>query len=541
MSRIKPLPLAAALLFFLSACFLVSLSLSEAYLLELTASAKNTGYWQVFFSATPKHPEFSGSRASGIEQLPAGKKATLSFSLRNFPVTWMRIDPDVKPGTVRLYTLVVKRGFAADKVFKAKDIYNSFRPGHEGVSMTLGNGFVEIISTGEDPFIVSRSPIFQFQHLGFFVVPIFLFSFFFYQRISRINLQQVYDFLLVGREVTSGNSVIAPLDGLRGVAALMVIVDHTWPRYIGLGASGVLIFFSLSGFLLARPFVDAPAKILQHGFLLQYGRRRLQRILPMYYFYIFLTYVMSLHLDDAILHAFFLKGDGHLWPIPQEMLFYLVFPGIVLINLFFFRGKVSWIVPSLLLFSMLGNRFLGMDVFSLYGMNNQPLPFYLGVFLSGCCASYLYFGWYVKKYAGHGLGSRWRPWFSTIIGCSILALFLLLSNGRLIGNNLIYSQQFYGVYGAAAAVLLLSLLTDNTSSLVRVFSRPLIRSIGVVSYSLYLLHPLVLEIILNFDNYFIGLNLHGGVLFVLTVFFSLPVAIVTYRFIEYPFLTFRPR
>lgn len=147
----------------------------------------------------------------------------------------------------------------------------------------------------------------------------------------------------------------------------------------------------------------------------------------------------------------------------------------------------------------------------------------------------------MKKYTGQGLGSRWRQWFSTIIGCSILGFFLLLSNGRLIGNNLIYSLQFYGSYGAAAAVLLLSLLTDKTSSLVRVCSWPFILSIGVVSYSLYLLHPLVFKKILNLDNYFFGLDLHGGVLFVLTGFFNLPVAIFTYRFIEYPFLTFRPR
>jgi peptidoglycan/LPS O-acetylase OafA/YrhL len=541
MSRIKPLPLVAALSFFLSACFLISLTLSEAYLLELTASAKNTGYWQVFFSSSPKHPKYSGNRASGMQQLPAGKKTTLSFPLRNFPVTWIRIDTDAKPGTVRLYTLEVKRRLTADKVLTAEDIYNSFRPGHGGVSMSLGNGFVEIISTGDDPYIVSRSPIFQSQHLGFFVVPIFLLSFFFYQRIRSINLQQVYDFLLVGREVTPGNSVIAPLDGLRGVAALMVIAEHTWPRFIGLGASGVVIFFVLSGFLLARPLVATPAKILQRGFLLQYWRRRLQRILPMYYFYILLTYVMSLHLGDAILHAFFLKADGHLWVIPQEMLFYLVFPGIALMNLFFLRGKIGWILPALLLFALLSNRFLGIEVFSLLGMNNQPLPFYLGVFVSGCCASYLYFGWYVEKHAGKRLGSKWRPWFSTIIGCSILGFFLLFSNGRLLGNNLIYSQQFYGAYGVAAAILLLSLLIDKRSFLVRAFSWPFIRSIGVVSYSLYLLHPLVLQIILNLDNNFIGLNLHGGVLFVVTVFFSLPVAIFTYRFIEYPFLNLRPR
>jgi len=536
-----PVALLGTLGFFFLSCFLVSLSLSAAYRLEVSASATNTDYWQLFFSAATNQPKFNGKRASNVERLTAGEKETLIFSLNNVPVSWLRIDPGGKAGTVRLYSLAVKRRLAADKVLTAGEIYKRFRPGHAGISMTLGNGFVEIVSTVDDPFLISRSKVVPRQHLGIFVVPVFLLSFFFYQYLAGLTLQQVCSFFLVNRELPPGSSVIGSLDGLRGVAALMVVADHTWPSFLGIGASGVLIFFALSGFLLARPFVTAPQKIRQRGFLLYYGKRRLKRILPMYYLYILLVYVMSLHLGDAIMHAFFLKGDGHLWAIPQEMLFYVVFPAVVLVNLLLFREKIGWILSALLLLVILSNRLLGIDVFSLNGMNGQPLPFYLGVFLSGCWTSYFYFGWFLKKYSLQSPGGGRGAWGWTMAGCSILILFLLFSNGHFLGNSQIYSQRFYALYGAAAAVLILSLLIGKTSSLARSLSLPFLRSIGVVSYSLYLLHPLILELILAVDNYFFNLELQGGVLFVLTSLISLPVAVFTYRVVEYPFLAPRSR
>jgi hypothetical protein len=57
------------------------------------------------------------------------------------------------------------------------------------------------------------------------------------------------------------------LDGLRGIAALLVILDHTWWRFTGSGTAGVWIFFVLSGFLLSQPFVTKPERALQPAFV----------------------------------------------------------------------------------------------------------------------------------------------------------------------------------------------------------------------------------------------------------------------------------
>ena len=92
------------------------------------------------------------------------------------------------------------------------------------------------------------------------------------------------------------------LDGLRGVAILLVVSYHTLytnPAHDGLSAQlagyainagwmGVPIFFVLSGFLISYPFfqkrVDNPQFWYQRG----YASRRLAKILPPFYLSIIL-------------------------------------------------------------------------------------------------------------------------------------------------------------------------------------------------------------------------------------------------------------
>ncbi|HEY6634306.1 MAG TPA: acyltransferase family protein, partial [Acidimicrobiia bacterium] len=46
---------------------------------------------------------------------------------------------------------------------------------------------------------------------------------------------------------------IPALDGLRGIAILMVVVGHSYPYTYGLGGTvGVTLFFVLSGFLITN-------------------------------------------------------------------------------------------------------------------------------------------------------------------------------------------------------------------------------------------------------------------------------------------------
>lgn len=88
---------------------------------------------------------------------------------------------------------------------------------------------------------------------------------------------------------------LAALDGLRGVAILLVVCVHVgdvtgvvkeerfvW-RLLGTGTIGVPVFFILSGFLLYRPFARATLNGTALPSVRAYLRRRALRILPAYW------------------------------------------------------------------------------------------------------------------------------------------------------------------------------------------------------------------------------------------------------------------
>jgi len=517
---------------------MVSLSISTADQFELIASSNKTEGWQLFYSVKLwGKPRFSTNSSSYIAELKGGKKQTLRFQYNRHPALWLRIDTGNSPGRVRLYGMTVRGKFIGKISYSPVDIYQKFQVGRPQMSMTLAKDFVEITSTTADPYLISQERLLPLCNLGWMVIPLVLLSFFLYKTLSTVTPEQYKSFFGITRSKHHNKSVIEVLDGMRGMGALMVIADHTWPRFAGVGASGVMIFFALSGFLLTRPFVTQPEILYNKGFLVKYGMRRLKRILPMYYFYLLLVYILSQELSDAVLHAVFLKGDGHLWAIPQEMLFYIIFPWIPLFITAVLRDRTLLSIPLLATMVLLSNSFLTIDIISLNGMNNQPLPFYLGVFLSGCCSAYLYFGSYIQITHDRCLVKRITDFFVKMVPIVIISLFWALSNGFLLGNNCIFAQQYYGLFGIAAAVLILLSALDQKSPLSRLLSLPLLRMIGIISYSLYLIHPLILNIIVQANSYFFNFFLPGYLLWLLTLLLSIPVAIICYKYIELPFLS----
>src|SRR5882757_6366172 len=87
------------------------------------------------------------------------------------------------------------------------------------------------------------------------------------------------------------DSKVVALDGMRGVAILLVLVFHltSWAndaaptrlfRVTGVGYIGVDLFFVLSGFLITGILADARGS---KGFFVNFYMRRVLRIFPLYY------------------------------------------------------------------------------------------------------------------------------------------------------------------------------------------------------------------------------------------------------------------
>ena len=160
---------------------------------------------------------------------------------------------------------------------------------------------------------------------------------------------------------------IPALDGVRGLAALMVLFCHFWfwgvwqdRWWYGIAHSGWLgvdLFFVLSGFLITGILLDSKGA---PGYFSRFYRRRVLRIFPLYYLAILLCLFSILVIDRAPGRVFgggydslawfitflpnvaaALKSDwpsqtnwvglAHLWSVAVEEQFYIVWPLVVLL------------------------------------------------------------------------------------------------------------------------------------------------------------------------------------------------------------------
>jgi peptidoglycan/LPS O-acetylase OafA/YrhL len=150
---------------------------------------------------------------------------------------------------------------------------------------------------------------------------------------------------------------------LRGFAAMWVFAYHLWHTLGGVtldfgfasgftfglrslfraGYQGVDLFFVLSGFVIAWPYVEAAASRMSGAQVIDFYRRRFFRIAPLYYLTI-AAVVILLHFDwlqgrqnlrIVVAHLLFLENyvpawvttlRGVYWTLPTEMGFYLLFP-----------------------------------------------------------------------------------------------------------------------------------------------------------------------------------------------------------------------
>lgn len=152
--------------------------------------------------------------------------------------------------------------------------------------------------------------------------------------------------------VTKG--FIVELDGLRGIAILMVMVHRFWPRTgVGLGADvagagwiGVDLFFVISGFLIAGILLDTKG---EPGFFKNFYARRMLRIFPLYYLFVVGVLIAFSHnaefRERAGSPVWYLAYLGNIpesllghdppyflapvWSLAIEEQFYLTFPWIV--------------------------------------------------------------------------------------------------------------------------------------------------------------------------------------------------------------------
>ncbi len=490
--------------------------LSRVYKVSVTLETDHADTVQIYLNHSHLPSQFK-------EILPH-KKTTLTFNIPVISINQLRIDPGERSGVFKIYRIVITQDLGREIILDYKDIYSAFQCVDKSSKISLEDTFVLLSSRKGDLQMIAQGVV-RKSFPVFLFLPISIISFFFYRVLSRGTVESFTTFFLPQRERPSSNtSVIQALDGLRGFAILLVVAEHTLHSFIGAGRSGVFIFFALSGFLLVRPYVDRPTPFFRVENILHYIERRLERIFPLFLVYLLLVYIISLRLGDFLLHAFFIKGMGHIWTLPQEMLFYIFFPFILGINSLVLRNNLLLIVLFLLTLIFGWYHFLSAQEIYLYGMFYSKLPFMLPSFLSGTFFSYIYYRVLVNI-----MLSRNMKFLLSIVAISIALFFVFLSNAQLFNSREIYSFTYKISFGICAAILIPLLIMAGNNFLTSFFTNRILSSIGVVSYGLYLFHPLVINVIKKFGCI-------GYFRFFIVLIISYMVACATYHFIEIPVL-----
>ena len=213
----------------------------------------------------------------------------------------------------------------------------------------------------------------------------------------------------------ASRSRIPGLDGLRGLAAMLVLVAHLsqWGYSLipgldlsGIGASGVMLFFVLSSFLLTSQILGwSPDAIVKLKPWLLYFEARCLRIWPLYLVVLlvsltstylhyipigwkaapFLEHVpVPMTVDSLREHLLLQTGEDILWTIPIEFKFYLLLPFLLIAIVLPLHNHQGATI------SVVGAGILAADwQISTEGGGADPVPF-IGVFLTGMLLAFVW-------------------------------------------------------------------------------------------------------------------------------------------------------
>jgi peptidoglycan/LPS O-acetylase OafA/YrhL len=345
------------------------------------------------------------------------------------------------------------------------------------------------------------------------------------------------------------------LDGLRALSILGVLWTHVWyvsgleyynrlQHYpvLKMGAFGVDVFFGISGFLITTLLLRERSKngtISLRDFYL----RRSLRIWPLYYatlgIYVLLVIFLQRGMGRDRVFFHFLPGYltftytwfagwaasgavfNFAWSLSVEEQFYVVWALVLRI----LRGLLPTFVMILMIFLRLSVHFNVLQNFIL--KDSLPWRIAAGVSVPICLGAILAQILHSEK------GFRiLRP----ILGSKWAAPFWLL----MLLASLIARQPFWQMiqWFLVAAVVGSCVIREDNALAPFLRFRPF-AYIGVVSYGMYLLNTLVLDVINPVMNR-IGLR-HPLLKFPVFVAATVLVAGISYRFFETPFLRLKER
>jgi peptidoglycan/LPS O-acetylase OafA/YrhL len=341
-----------------------------------------------------------------------------------------------------------------------------------------------------------------------------------------------------------------PLDGVRGMAALMVMWFHFY--WVGnnqlisairkasvFGQTGVSLFFVLSGFLITRILLfnkQNPANYFGNFYI-----RRSLRIFPLYFLFLGIYYFLVplffhtpyIPSGEQVYFWTYLqnfsqtfgwngKGPDQFWSLAVEEHFYLFWPFLI----YFLNPKqIKRTILGLILAAVLLRIVLvraGYPVFywTFTNMDSLALGALLAVFeaeqaLTGKSNTLL----------SKGIGYLVLP--------AIIPLWVLFEGAKTPSIQVIKPLLISSIY---YLLIFFIIRPQGNNAIKKFFSNPFLVFTGKISYGLYVYHPLCFWIVAR-------TSLQGHLILLFAVSFSLAfmVSLISYHFFEKQFLNLKTR
>ena len=369
------------------------------------------------------------------------------------------------------------------------------------------------------------------------------------------------------------HSYLPGIDGLRAVAVMAVLFYHAEMTWMPGGFLGVEVFFVISGYLITGLLVAEWRKTggINLG---RFWFRRARRLLPavfalliavLAFAVIFLPGEVASLRFDALAAAFYVSNWfqifshksyfeaigrpsllRHLWSLAVEEQFYLVWPVVLVL----FLGIVSRLKPSpsakpdaasqgkghsqyraaLTIFAIAGAVASALLMATLYNPDVDPSRIYYGTdtraagFLIGATLAMLLPATQAEQAAPLRFG-----WLLDVIGvislAALTAIFVLVSEI----NPYLYLGGF-AVVAVCTVAAIFATVRNGSHLFTRFLSLPVIRWIGLRSYSIYLWHWPIFAV----TRPQLDIQLDGLPLMLLRLALTAICAELSYRFIERP-------
>jgi peptidoglycan/LPS O-acetylase OafA/YrhL len=335
---------------------------------------------------------------------------------------------------------------------------------------------------------------------------------------------------------------LAGLDGIRGLAALFVVVNHIflrafpgypvdrapfWAGWFIYGRFAVVVFIVLSGFSLAL----SPAR---HSWRLdsfsRFAQRRARRILPAYWaalaFSLAVAWLVvpqpgqgpptgkSVAVNGLLVQN--LVGapspNRSFWSMAVEAQLYVVFPLLLLLVRRF--GAVAMVATVTLVVAAVG--IVGPHVSWLHTFVIQSPPDLAALFAVGILSAGI---------VGASRARRGWPWAWLALAAAAPVVATIWWRGSVWTLDHLFWVDL--ALGPAVACLLAALATGRPAPLLGFLDARPIRSLGQSSYSLYLTHGPIVVIV--YEKVVAGRFGHGVSAFLVTIVLAVPLTIAFAR------------